>query len=113
MKTSINIAKFLNYRNPLTANQADVVLKYLISKDIKEISLKNVAHCTSAFLNYLILNYNRHTKFDRHKKLIFFNVKNPVVVLKIQEAQFNFFDKKTSKKYIKMHNKIMKEVLNS
>ena len=32
--------------------------------------------------------------------------------MKIQEAQFKFFDKKCSKKYIKMHDKILNDVLN-
>ena len=111
MKKTNDITKIVK-DNLLTRLDAEKALSYIIENDIKEIDMKKVKGATTVFIDSLIYQYNEHTKFDRYKKLIFFNVKNPIVVLKIQEAQFKFFDKKCAKKYIKMHDKIMKNILN-
>lgn len=111
MKKTNDITKIVR-SSLLTRLDAEKALYYLTEHDIKEIDMKKVEGATTVFVDSLIYQYNKLVKFDRYKKLIFFNVKNPIVVMKIQEAQFKFFDKKCSKKYIKMHDKILNDVLN-
>lgn len=114
MKDVIDITKIVKSKSLLSRLQADVVLAYLkANKNYTSIDMKRIEGCTTVFVNHLILSYNRQHKFNRHKKLIFFNVKNPIVVYKIQEAHFNFFDKKTATSYIKLHDKLVRDVLNS
>jgi hypothetical protein len=114
MEEGVDITKITGSNNLLTRKQAELVLDYLKENPkVRDLNMKKVEACTSAFVNFLIYHYNKSKKFDRYSKLIFFNVKNPVVVLKIQEAQFEYFDKKTAKRNIKIHEKILNEVLNS
>lgn len=107
-----DITKMVGSKNLLTRGHAEKALAYLIENDIREIDMKKAKGATSNFVDTLIYQYNKHVKFHRSLKLIFFNVKNPIVVLKIQEAQFKFFDKKGAKQYIKMHDKLMENILN-
>jgi hypothetical protein len=111
MKEGVDITKIVGSKTLLMPSQVDTVLEYLKTNGKVDFDMKKVEGCTNAFISNLIYKYNKSVKFDRSNKLIFFNVKNPVVVLKIQEAQFNFFDKVGAKKYIKMHDKILKDVL--
>lgn len=114
MKEGVDITKIVGNKRLLTHKQADLVLDYLKKNpSVRDLNMKKVEGCTSAFVNYLIYQYNKSKKFDRYSKLIFFHVKNPIVVLKIQEAQFTYFDKKTAERNIKIHEKILNEVLNS
>ena len=113
MKEGVDITKIVGSKTLLSRGQADKVLEHLKTNGKVDLDMKRVDGCTNAFVSHLIYNYNKANKFDRFKKLIFFNVKNPVVVYKIQEAQFHFFDKEKSKRYIKMHDKILNDVLNS
>jgi hypothetical protein len=112
MKKTNDITKIVGSKSLLSQTQAGKVLEYLKDGDDKYLDMKNVDGCTNAFVHKLVYEHNKSTKFERSSKLIFFNVKNPILALKIQEAQFIFFDKKKSKSYIKMHDKIMKEILN-
>ena len=112
MKKTNDITKIVGAKSLLSQRQAEKVLAYLKDDGDKYLDMKNVEGCTNAFVHKLIYEYNKFTKFERSSKLIFFNVKNPIVALKIQEAQFIFFDKKKAKSYIKMHDKIMNEILN-
>ena len=112
MEKTNDITKIVGSKSLLTRGHVDKALAYLIEHDIKEIDMKKVQGATSNFIDTLIYQYNKHVKFHRSLKLIFFNVENPIVVLKIQEAQFKFFDKKGAKQYIKMHDKLMENILN-
>lgn len=107
----IDITKIVGSKSLLTRTQADKVLNYLIENGNKDLDMKKVDGCTSVFVNRLVYGYNKFKKFNRSGKLIFFNVSNPIVVLKIQEAQFDYFTKKESKRVIKLHDKLLDEAL--
>lgn len=110
-KDSFDITKVVNSKKLLTRNQADVVLDYIKLNPNKYIDFKNVESCTSPFINHLIFNYNSSIDFDRHRKLVFFNVKEPIVSLKIQESQFNFFTKEVATYWVEFHNKLINDIL--
>lgn len=111
MKKINDITKIVGAKSLLSQKQAEKVLDYLKNGGDTYLDMKSVDGCTNAFVHKLVYEYNKFIKFERSGKLIFFNVKNPIVALKIQEAQFIFFDKKRAKSYIKMHDKIMNEIL--
>lgn len=91
--------------------QADWVLEEIMKHPNKYISFRKVRNCTSVFINHLIYNYNILVDFDRHRKLVFFHVKEPIIALKIQESQFNFFTKEGAQYYVELHDKLVNDML--
>lgn len=112
-KTTTDITKIVKNKSLILPSQVKIVLDYLKEHKINELDMKKVENFSSGFAVCLIHEYNKSVKFRRFEKLLFFNVKNPIWVYKIQEAQFNFFDKETAKKYIKIHDKILNNIINS
>lgn len=109
----VNLVKIAGSKTLLSPQQAQSVLDHI--KELKDfvIDFRGVSNCTLAFVNTLIYNHNKRVKFDKYKRLVFINIKEPMIAKKIQNAMFDYSDKEESKRIIKHQNKLLKDILRS